>query len=172
VELEGLRYSGFNLFDPDNENLLYSIVQGEFNISGLQNKHPGIIFRNWGVSLDPSRIAERGRLFDFGVSPPDLIGRRVPFLFGIAGSTAIVHEFKNCSKDGSSPTDSTMKQPFPSGTPHKLETKVAGVGWNPADASGLKQSLPKVLSETGLRHARQSEIPQPLREGLTAANQM
>src|ERR1035441_7072944 len=38
VELEGRRYSGFNLFDPDDENLLCSIVRGEFNISGLQNK--------------------------------------------------------------------------------------------------------------------------------------
>src|SRR5580700_10556258 len=38
VELEGRRYSGFNLFDPDDETLLCSIVRGEFNISGLQNK--------------------------------------------------------------------------------------------------------------------------------------
>ena len=38
VELEGRRYSGFNLFDPGDENLLCSIVRGEFNISGLQNK--------------------------------------------------------------------------------------------------------------------------------------
>ena len=38
VELEGRRYSGFNLFDPDDEKLLCSIVRGEFNISGLQNK--------------------------------------------------------------------------------------------------------------------------------------
>jgi predicted MarR family transcription regulator len=38
VEQEGRRYSGFNLFDPDDENLLCSIVRGEFNISGLQNK--------------------------------------------------------------------------------------------------------------------------------------
>ena len=38
VEQEGLRYSGFNLFDPDDENLLCAIVRGEFNISGLQNK--------------------------------------------------------------------------------------------------------------------------------------
>jgi len=38
VEQEGHRYSGFNLFDPDDENLLCSIVRGEFNISGLQNK--------------------------------------------------------------------------------------------------------------------------------------
>jgi hypothetical protein len=37
VEQEGRRYSGFNLFDPDDENLLCSIVRGEFNISGLQN---------------------------------------------------------------------------------------------------------------------------------------
>jgi len=29
---------GFNLFDPDDENLLSSIVRGEFNVSGLQNK--------------------------------------------------------------------------------------------------------------------------------------
>lgn len=38
VEQEGRRYSGFNLFDPDDETLLCSIVRGEFNISGLQNK--------------------------------------------------------------------------------------------------------------------------------------
>jgi len=38
VEQEGRRYSGFNLFNPDDENLLCSIVRGEFNISGLQNK--------------------------------------------------------------------------------------------------------------------------------------
>ena len=38
VEQEGRRYSGFNLFDPDDESLLCSIVRGEFNISGLQNK--------------------------------------------------------------------------------------------------------------------------------------
>jgi len=38
VEREGRRCSGFNLFDPDDENLLCSIVRGEFNISGLQNK--------------------------------------------------------------------------------------------------------------------------------------
>lgn len=38
VELEGRRYSGFNLFDRDDEKLLCSIVRGEFNISGLQNK--------------------------------------------------------------------------------------------------------------------------------------
>jgi len=38
VEQEGRRYSGFNLFDPDDENLLCSIVRGEFNISGLHNK--------------------------------------------------------------------------------------------------------------------------------------
>ena len=38
VEQEGRRYSGFNLFDSDDENLLCSIVRGEFNISGLQNK--------------------------------------------------------------------------------------------------------------------------------------
>ncbi len=36
VEQEGRRYSGFNLFDPDDETLLCSIVRGEFNISGLQ----------------------------------------------------------------------------------------------------------------------------------------
>ena len=38
VEQEGRRYFGFNLFDADDENLLCSIVRGEFNISGLQNK--------------------------------------------------------------------------------------------------------------------------------------
>jgi hypothetical protein len=38
VEQEGRRYSGFNLFDRGDETLLRSIVRGEFNISGLQNK--------------------------------------------------------------------------------------------------------------------------------------
>jgi hypothetical protein len=38
VEQEGRRYSGFNLFDADDENLLCAILRGEFNISGLQNK--------------------------------------------------------------------------------------------------------------------------------------
>jgi hypothetical protein len=38
VEQEGRRYSGFNLFDSDDEKLLCAIVRGEFNISGLQNK--------------------------------------------------------------------------------------------------------------------------------------
>src|SRR5436190_13774805 len=38
VEQEGRRYSGFNLFDQNDENLLCAIVRGEFNISGLQNK--------------------------------------------------------------------------------------------------------------------------------------
>ena len=38
VEQQGRRYSGFNLFDPGDETLLCSVVRGEFNISGLQNK--------------------------------------------------------------------------------------------------------------------------------------
>jgi len=38
VEQEGRRYRGFNVFDPDDEILLCSIVRGEFNLSGLQNK--------------------------------------------------------------------------------------------------------------------------------------
>src|SRR3954451_3271381 len=38
VEQEGRRYRGFNVFDPDDEILLCSIVRGEFSISGLQNK--------------------------------------------------------------------------------------------------------------------------------------
>jgi hypothetical protein len=38
VEQAGRRYSGFNLFDPEDETLLRSIVRGEFNITGLQNK--------------------------------------------------------------------------------------------------------------------------------------
>jgi hypothetical protein len=38
VQQEGRRYCGFNLFDSDDENLLCTIVRGEFNISGLQNK--------------------------------------------------------------------------------------------------------------------------------------
>ena len=36
--IEDSRYSGFNLFDPGDETLLCSIVRGEFNIRGLQNK--------------------------------------------------------------------------------------------------------------------------------------
>ena len=38
VEQDGRPYSGFNLFDPGDETLLCSIVRGEFNIRGLQNK--------------------------------------------------------------------------------------------------------------------------------------
>src|SRR5437660_7147373 len=38
VQQEGRRYPGFNLFNPEDEMLLCSIVRGEFNISGLQNK--------------------------------------------------------------------------------------------------------------------------------------
>jgi hypothetical protein len=38
VEQQGRRYCGFNLFDPHDETLLCSILRGEFNISGLQNK--------------------------------------------------------------------------------------------------------------------------------------
>jgi len=38
VEYEGRRYPGFNVFDPNDETLLCSIVRGEFNISGLQNR--------------------------------------------------------------------------------------------------------------------------------------
>src|SRR3954469_1603716 len=38
VEQEGRRYRGFNVFDPDHEMLLCSILRGEFNLSGLQNK--------------------------------------------------------------------------------------------------------------------------------------
>ena len=38
AEQEGRRYAGFNLFDPDDESLLCSIVRGEFNISGFKNK--------------------------------------------------------------------------------------------------------------------------------------
>ncbi len=34
----GRSYSGFNLFDADDEALFQSIIRGEFNISGLQNK--------------------------------------------------------------------------------------------------------------------------------------
>jgi len=40
VEQEGRRYSGFNLFDPRDENLLCVILRGEFNISGLQSDKP------------------------------------------------------------------------------------------------------------------------------------
>lgn len=35
---EGRSYPGFNLFDPDDDVLFQSILRGEFNISGLQNK--------------------------------------------------------------------------------------------------------------------------------------
>ena len=38
VTQEGRSYPGFNLFDSDDEALSQSIVRGEFNISGLQNK--------------------------------------------------------------------------------------------------------------------------------------
>ena len=38
VEQQGRRYCGFNLFDPHDETLLCSLLRGEFNISGLQNK--------------------------------------------------------------------------------------------------------------------------------------
>ena len=38
VEQDGRRYAGFNLFDPEDENLFRALVRGEFNISGLQNK--------------------------------------------------------------------------------------------------------------------------------------
>jgi len=32
-------YSGFNFFDPQDEELFQSLASGEFNISGFQNKH-------------------------------------------------------------------------------------------------------------------------------------
>jgi len=38
VTQEGRSYSGFNLFDADDEALFQSVIRGEFNISGLQNK--------------------------------------------------------------------------------------------------------------------------------------
>jgi DNA-binding HxlR family transcriptional regulator len=38
VEQEGRQYSGFNLFDPNDENVLRTILRGEFQIGGLQNK--------------------------------------------------------------------------------------------------------------------------------------
>ncbi|HEY1897375.1 MAG TPA: hypothetical protein VGG62_13930 [Terracidiphilus sp.] len=38
VQQQGRRYAGFNLFDPADETLLCSIIGGEFNINGLQNK--------------------------------------------------------------------------------------------------------------------------------------
>ena len=38
VEQEGRCYPGFNVFDSDDETLLCSIIRGEFNINGLQNK--------------------------------------------------------------------------------------------------------------------------------------
>lgn len=38
VTQEGRSYPGFNLFDTDDEALFQSILRGEFNITGLQNK--------------------------------------------------------------------------------------------------------------------------------------
>jgi hypothetical protein len=38
IAKEGRSYPGFNLFDADDEALFQSIIRGEFNISGLQNK--------------------------------------------------------------------------------------------------------------------------------------
>ena len=38
VKEQGRCYPGFNLFDSDDDTLLCSILRGEFNISGLQNK--------------------------------------------------------------------------------------------------------------------------------------
>ena len=38
VKQQGRSYPGFNLFDSDDDTLLCSILRGEFNISGLQNK--------------------------------------------------------------------------------------------------------------------------------------
>jgi hypothetical protein len=60
VEQEGRRYSGFNLFDSDDEKLLCAIVRGEFNISGLQNKtlHRHLSHR---TSSQVSRLLKRLR---------------------------------------------------------------------------------------------------------------
>jgi hypothetical protein len=38
VTEQGRRYPGFNLFDTEDDALFQSILRGEFNISGLQNK--------------------------------------------------------------------------------------------------------------------------------------
>ncbi len=38
VTQEGRSYPGFNLFDADDDTLFQTILRGEFNISGLQNK--------------------------------------------------------------------------------------------------------------------------------------
>ena len=38
VTQEGRSYPGFNLFDTDDDALFQTILRGEFNISGLQNK--------------------------------------------------------------------------------------------------------------------------------------
>ena len=38
VKEQGRCYAGFHLFDSDDDTLLCSILRGEFNISGLQNK--------------------------------------------------------------------------------------------------------------------------------------
>ena len=38
VNEQGRSYPGFNLLDADDDALLCSILRGEFNISGLQNK--------------------------------------------------------------------------------------------------------------------------------------
>jgi hypothetical protein len=61
VKQEGRSYTGFNLFDPNDDILLRTIARGEFNISGLQNKNlrrflPG---RNSGQI---SRLLKRLRL--------------------------------------------------------------------------------------------------------------
>jgi hypothetical protein len=61
VKQEGRSYTGFNLFDPNDDTLLRTIARGEFNISGLQNKNlrrflPG---RNSGQI---SRLLKRLRL--------------------------------------------------------------------------------------------------------------
>jgi hypothetical protein len=60
AEEEGRRYSGFNLFDPDDGKLLCAIVRGEFNISGLQNKtlRPSLPERSSG---QVSRLLKRLR---------------------------------------------------------------------------------------------------------------
>jgi hypothetical protein len=61
VEQEGHRHPGFNLFDPSDENLLCSIVRGEFNISGLQNKPC--------VGICPNSTAARLRVCSNGSAP-------------------------------------------------------------------------------------------------------
>jgi hypothetical protein len=61
VSQEGRSYPGFNLFDTDDESLFQSIVRGEFNISGLQNKSLRRFLQNKS-SGQVSRLLKRLRV--------------------------------------------------------------------------------------------------------------